>query len=109
MKPDQPCGAPVPAGLAEGLCGDALEPCLMESGHSRWTPHNNAYVFWPADPAPPSRVEPILAMLGSLSADEGALIGPFLRQAEMACPDAPDVTLLAEALTAIDDLFGGLD
>lgn len=109
--PDSTCDAPVPAGLAEDLSGDAAEPCFLEPGHDRWTKqHSNAYVSWPAGPdAPVSRVELILALLDGLSADDVALIRPLLRLEETARPDALDSELLAGALTAFNTLFSALD
>ncbi|MFJ7785742.1 hypothetical protein ACIQY8_24170 [Streptomyces albidoflavus] len=110
MTHKRTCDASVPAVLAKDLSGDAAEPCLLEAGHDRWTPHNNAYVSWPAGPdAPVSRVELILALLDGLSADDVALIRPLLRLEEMARPDAPDHELLAGALTSLNGLFGALD
>lgn len=104
------CDARVPAELAAGLGGDALEPCLLDHGHDRWTPHNNAYVSWPAVPeATVSRVELILALVDGLSAADVDLIRPFLRLAELAQPTAPDAELLAEALSSLDAVFTMLD
>ncbi|MGW6541903.1 hypothetical protein ACWGBH_03455 [Streptomyces massasporeus] len=104
------CDAPVPADLAAGLSGDALEPCLMEPGHDRWTPHNNVYVTWPAQPqATVSRVELILALFDGLSAEDVDLIRPLLRLAEMAQPSAPDAELLADALASLDALFAAIE
>ncbi|MFI0210953.1 hypothetical protein ACH4OV_20015 [Streptomyces diastaticus] len=105
--PDSTCDAPVPAGLAEDLSGDAAEPCFLEPGHCRWTRHTNAYVSWPAGPdAPVSQVELILALLDGLSAEDVALIRPLLRLEEMARPDALDHELLAGALASLNGLFG---
>ncbi|WP_434795177.1 hypothetical protein WN979_14430 [Streptomyces albidoflavus] len=107
--PDSTCDAPVPAGLAKDLSGDALEPCFLEPGHDRFTPHDNAYVSWPASQyAPVARTELILALLDGLSADDVALIRPLLRLEEMARPDALDHELLAGALASLNGLFGAM-
>lgn len=107
------CDASVPAGLTEGLGGDALEPCLMEPGHDRFTPHTNAYVTWPAErptvrPTVP-RTDLLLALLDGLSAEDVELVRPLLRLAELASPEASDAELLADALVSLDGLFASLD
>lgn len=48
MTHERTCDAPVPADLAEGLGGDAAEPCFLDPGHDRWSNHTNAYVTRPA-------------------------------------------------------------
>ncbi|MCX4832840.1 hypothetical protein OG746_29325 [Streptomyces sp. NBC_01016] len=106
---EETCDAAVPEDLAAGLSGDAAEGCLLPVGHARWTPHNNAYVSWPARSKRVPRTELILALMDSLSVDDLALLRPFLRLAEMARPDAPDAELLAVALASLDGMFGALD
>lgn len=104
------CDAPVPADLAAGLSGDAAEPCLLDHGHDRFTPHNNAYVTWPAaSESTVSRVELILALVDGLSTEDVGLVRPFLSLAEMTQPSATDAELLADALSSLDALFTMVD
>jgi hypothetical protein len=104
------CDAEVPAGLAAGLGGDALEPCFLEPGHDRWTSHSNAYVTWePQRRYDVPRTELILALCDDLSVECVELLRPMLRLAELAHPEATDAELLADALASLDGLFGALD
>jgi hypothetical protein len=107
--PEDVCGAPVPAELAEGRTGDAIEPCFLASGHDRWTRHANAYVTWELKRPHTARTELLLALCDDLSAECVELLRPLLRLAELAYPEGTDSDLLADALASLEGLFSALD